>query len=106
MNITTPESKAKFTYAIRAYLDASKAEAQAKAAKKEAANVILTMLEGEKSVLWTTSDNSSYQLTAIYGKTSKSLNADLIAKVLGIAVTPQCYKESSPWNELRISIKA
>ena len=106
MNLTTPESKAKFTSAIRAYINASKAEAQAKAAKKAASETILSMLEGEKSVLWTANDNSSYQLTATYGKTSKSLNADLIASVFGIAVTPQCYKESKPWNELRIAIKA
>ena len=106
MSIVDPTSKAKFTTASRAYVAASKTEAQAKAAKKEAAAVILEMLNGEKSLLWTANDNSSYQVTAIYGKTSKNLNADLIASVLGVVVTPECYKESKPWDEIRISVKA
>lgn len=106
MNINTPESKAKLTKAIHAYLDASKAEARAKEAKKQAASDILGMLDGEKSVLWTTDNKSAYLLTATYGKTNKQLNADLIRAALGISVTPACYKESAPWNEIRITVKA
>ena len=106
MNLTTPESKAKLTKAIRSYLAAASAEAQAKAAKKQASAEILEMLNGEKSVLWTTDSKSAYQLTAIYGKTNKTLNADLIQAALGVTVTPTCYKESAPWNEIRITVKA
>lgn len=106
MNITTPESKAKLTKAIHSYLAAAKMEAQAREAKKQASADILGMLNGEKSVLWTTDNKSAYLLTATYGKTNKQLNADLIQAVLGVAVTPACYKESAPWNEIRITVKA
>lgn len=105
MNINTPEDKANLTKAIRAYLDAKRAEEQAHAAKVEATAKILTALAGEKSTTWTTDDNSVYQLTATYGKTKKNLSADLIASVLGVQVTPACYSQSKPWDELRVIIK-
>ena len=105
MNITTPEAKAKLTKAIRSYLEAKRMEEQAKATKNEAATEILAALAGEKNTTWTTDDNSVYQLTATYGKTRKSLSADLIASVLGVQVTPECYAQSKPWDELRIAIK-
>ena len=105
MNLTTPESKAKLTKAIRSYLAAAKAEAQARDAKKQASAEILEILDGEKSVLWN-AEKSSYLLTATYGKTNKSLNADLIKATFGVDVTPECYKVSAPWNEIRITVKA
>ena len=106
MKIENPAASAKFTKAIRQYLAAKRQEEEAKAAKKEAVATILETLDGDDKILWTTDDKSAYQVTAIYGKTSKTLNKDLVEQVLGVKVTDECFKVSNPWDEIRITIKA
>jgi len=105
MNITSSTQKANVTNLIRKYIEAKHAEAEAKAAKTAAANELIELMDGEKSEIWKANDGSAYQLTVIYGKTSRSLSKDLVESVLGVTVTDACFKTSNPWNELRITMK-
>ena len=105
MNITTPAQKANVTNLIHKYIEAKRAEAEAKAAKAEAANELIALMNGESKELWQTNDGAMYQLSVIYGKTSRSLNKELVESVLGVQVTDACFKVSNPWNELRVTIK-
>lgn len=105
MNITTPAEKANVTNLIRKYIEAKRAEAEAKAAKTAAANELIALMNGESSELWKANDGAAYQLSIVYGKTSRTLNKDLVESVLGVQVTDACFKVSAPWNELRVTIK-
>ena len=102
--IETPNDKAKVTTAIRAYLDAKNAEKEAKAEAKRRSEELLDILDGDKEMDWTSDDGREYRLVATYGKTSRTLNADLIEKVLGVKITDECYAKSREWNELRVTI--
>ena len=104
--INTPAEKGNVTKLIRSFLAAKRAEEEAKAAKKAASDELIKLMQGNEKELWKTDDGAAYQLTVIYGKTSKNLNKDLVEKLLGVTVTDKCYKISNPWNELRITIKA
>lgn len=105
MNITTPAQKANVTNLIHKYIEAKRAEAEAKAAKTEAANALIALMNGESKELWQTNDGAMYQLSVICGKTSRSLNKELVESVLGVQVTDACFKVSNPWDELRVTIK-
>ena len=102
----TPADKAKFTTAIRAYIDAKAAEkaAKAEAAKRQAE--LLDYLSGDTNANWETDDGRKYTLTATYGKTRSTLTKDLIEKVLNVTITDECYTISKQWDELRVSIVA
>ena len=103
-NISTPAEKANFTNAVRKYLAAKKAEADAKKSAEAARAEILNVLGGDTSADWTDADGGCYHITAVYGKCSKTLNADLIKSVLGVQVTAECYKASRFWGEIRITL--
>ena len=104
--INTPTEKGNVTRLIRSFLAAKRAEEEAKAAKKAISNELIKLMKGNDKELWKTDDGAAYQLTVIYGKTSKNLNKDLVEKLLGVTVTDNCYKVSIPWDELRITVKA
>lgn len=106
INQMTPAQKANVTKLIREYIAAKTAEQAAKAAKAAAATELIKAMNGDANQVWATDDGSIYQLAVVYGKTSKSLNKDLIENVLGVKVTDGCYKVSTPWDELRVTIKA
>ena len=105
MNINTPAQKANVTSLIRKYIEAKRAEAEAKAAKTAAANELIALMNGESKETWTANDGAIYQLAVVYGKTSRSLNKDLVESVLGVQVTDACFKVSAPRNELRVTMK-
>lgn len=100
----SPAEKAKITTAIRAYLDAKAAEKAAKAEASKRMTELLAALDGDSKAEWESDDGRAYALSATYGKTRKSLSADLIEKVLGVTLTDDCYAVSKPWDELRITI--
>ena len=102
-NIGTPSEKARITTAIKAFLSAKAAADAAKRAKDEAQSVLMSLLDGDTKAEWVT-DGNEYALTATYGKTRSSLDRGLVEKFLGVVVTPECYKASSPFDELRVKI--
>ena len=102
----TPAEKAKVTTAIRAYLDAKNAEKAAKAEAEKRKVELLSVLDGDKEANWNTDDGRKYHIVATYGKCISNLNADLIRQVLGVEVTPECYKPSRAWDEIKITILA
>jgi len=101
--IDTPSEKARITTAIKAFLSAKAAADAAKRAKDEAQAVLLSLLNGDTKAEWV-SEGNEYALTATYGKTRSTLDKSLVEKVFGVVVTPECYKVSAPWDELRIKI--
>lgn len=105
-SIETPSDKAKVTTAIRAYLDAKNTEKAAKAEAEKRKAELLTILEGDKEVNWDSDDGRKYRIVATYNKSIANLNAELIKSVLGVDVTPECYKKSRPWDEIKITILA
>ena len=102
----TPADKAKMTTAIRAYIDAKNAEKAAKAEAEKRKAELLSVLDGDKEAEWDTDDGRKYRIVATYGKYISNLNADLIHRVLGVDVTPECYKPSRAWDEIKITILA
>lgn len=101
--ILTPKDKAKVTLAISSFLKAKAAMDEAKRALDEAKATLLATLDGDDKAKWVT-DEHEYALSATYGKTRSSLNADLIEKVLGVKVTEACYVKSAPWDEVRVKV--
>ena len=101
--IYTPNEKARITTAIKAFLSAKAAADAAKRARDEAQAVLMSVLDGDTKAEWV-SDENEYALTATYGKTRSSLDKNLVERVLGVIVTPDCYRVSAPWDELRIKV--
>lgn len=99
----TPNEKAKVTLAIKSLLSAKQAEKAAKEAVKSAEAVLLSALNGDDECIWKT-DEHTYRLSATYGKTRRTLSAELVEEILGVKVTEKCYKKTAPWNELRVNV--
>jgi hypothetical protein len=103
LKIDSSNEKAKITVAIKAFLKAKADLEAAEKAKKEAQKTLLEFLDGDEKAEWA-SDGNDYALSATYGKTRQSLDKSLVEKVFGVVVTSECYRVSSPWNELRIKV--
>ena len=104
--IETPAEKSKVTTAIRAFLDAKSVKETAENEMKKRSAELLGIMNGDKTVEWTSDDGRKYALTATYGKTRATLSKDLVEKLLHVVVTEECYTISKPWNELRVAITA
>lgn len=102
--INTPADKAKVTTAIRAYLQAKAAERAAKSEADKRRTELLEVLDGDATLDWNADDGRKYRIAATYNKTQKTLNAELVKQILGVEVTPECYKASHPWSEIRITV--
>ena len=105
-SMETAADKGKFSTAIRAYIDAKNAEKIAKAEAEKRKAEILAALDGDMETNWETDDGRKYRITVTYGKTTSTLNAELVQKILGVEVTPECYKKSRPYDEIRVNIVA
>lgn len=80
---------------------AKRDEEAAKARKADIQARIIAELNGTDKVT-ALLNGVEITVSATYGKTRSSLDKSLIESVLGVKVTPECYKASAPWNEIRV----
>lgn len=80
---------------------AKREEETAKARRVEIQDAIIRELNGTDKVT-ALLDGVEITVSATYGKTRNSLDKALVESVLGVKVTPECYKASAPWNEIRV----
>ena len=80
---------------------AKRDEEAAKARRTDIQNSIIRELGGTDKVT-ALLDGVEITVSATYGKTRNTLDAALVENILGVKVTPECYKASAPWNEIRV----
>lgn len=83
------------------FLLAKRDEDAAKARKNDIQSRIIAELNGTDKVT-ACFDGLELTVSATYGKTRSNLDKALVESVLGVTVTPECYKASAPWNEIRV----